>query len=51
VNHGTAANIIDRLKKMCPFLDGILFTVGDVDIQEMGDDDLEKAGLRRLKKG
>lgn len=48
VNTGTFANINDRLRRLCPFLDAVFFTYGDFDIKEVSDEDLSKAGLMRI---
>lgn len=48
VNHGTMANIQDRLKRLCPQLKMILFTAGDIEVERMSTNDLAKLGLKRI---
>jgi hypothetical protein len=48
MNAGTFANIRDRLKRLCPKIDLIIFTYGDVKIWELDDMDLQKIGLARI---
>lgn len=49
VNHGTFANIRDRLKRLAPKIEMIILTYGDVRLWELSDEDLNRAGLARIK--
>ena len=48
VNHGTMANIQDRLRRLCPQLKLVLFTVGDIEVETMTEEELLKLGLKRV---
>ena len=48
LNHGTMANITDRLKRLCPHLKLILFTSGDIEVESLSDTELKKLGLQRI---
>ncbi|MGH7240943.1 MAG: hypothetical protein ACREGB_01460, partial [Candidatus Saccharimonadales bacterium] len=49
LDHGTFAQMRDRLKRIAPGIELIVFTQGNIKLYELSDEDLEKIGLVRIR--
>jgi len=49
-NSGSFGRIMDKLRKLCPRVEMVVFTPNGTQIQEMDDEDLFKVGLLRFKR-